>query len=110
MSTYSKTRSIEYNDNRISKYIAQYGQCYITGEWIGVDRVHCHHIKPLKNGGTDKYSNLVIMDYLVHKLIHLIDKKKIIAIIKALRLSVKQLEKLNRLRMESGNKPIVLSN
>ncbi|MEW9673515.1 group II intron reverse transcriptase/maturase [Ammoniphilus sp. 3BR4] len=110
MSTYSKTRSIEYNDNRISKYIAQYGKCYVTGEWVGVDRVHCHHIKPLKNGGTDKYSNLVIIDSLVHKLIHLVDKKKIIAMIKALRLTAKQLKKLNGLRLESGNKPIVLAN
>jgi RNA-directed DNA polymerase len=58
MRTYSKNKSIEYNDNRISKYVAQYGKCYVTGEEIGIERVHCHHIVPIKQGGDDKYNNL----------------------------------------------------
>ena len=57
MRTYSKNKSIEYNDNRISKYVAQYGKCYVTGEEIGIERVHCHHIVPIKQGGDDKYNN-----------------------------------------------------
>ena len=58
MRTYSKNKSIEYNDNGISKYVAQYGKCYVTGEEIGIERVHCHHIVPIKQGGDDKYNNL----------------------------------------------------
>lgn len=29
---YCRYRSIEYNDNRLSKYISQYGRCYVTNE------------------------------------------------------------------------------
>jgi hypothetical protein len=32
MNTKLYNRSIEYQDNRISKYVAQYGKCYITGK------------------------------------------------------------------------------
>lgn len=30
------SRSIEYNDNRISRFIAQYGKCAITGIELGM--------------------------------------------------------------------------
>lgn len=108
MTTFSKNRSIEYNDNRISKYVAQYGKCYITREPIGVDRVHCHHIIPLKNGGTDKYNNLVIVDWFIHKLIHMTNPNKIITVLRTLNLNKKQLYKLNQLRTKAGYEPIVL--
>ncbi len=108
MSTYSKTRSIEYNDNRISKYVAQYGKCFVTGEVIGIDRVHCHHVTPLYLAGTDNYSNLVIVDWSIHKLIHMTNPQKIISAIRTLSLNKKQLAKLNHLRSKVGNEPIVM--
>lgn len=106
MSCYSKSRSIEYNDNRISKYVAQYGKCFITGEVIGIERVHCHHIIPIKLGGTDKYSNLVIVDSFIHKLIHVNNITKIKQYLRSFNLNKKQMDKLNTLRALSGNKPI----
>ncbi|KYG28048.1 group II intron reverse transcriptase/maturase [Priestia endophytica] len=108
MTGYSKNRSIEYNDNRISKYIAQYGRCYVTNEVIGIDRVHCHHEVPLKNGGSDKYTNLVIVDKYIHHLIHMTNEKKIRASLLLLKLKSKQLDKLNNLRIKAGNEPIIL--
>jgi len=108
MNTYSKSRSIEYNDNRISKYVAQYGKCFITGVEIGVDRVHCHHIIPLSKGGSDKYNNLVIIDSFIHKLIHLTNPNKISQHLRYFNLNKKQINKLNILRAQSGNEPIVM--
>jgi group II intron reverse transcriptase/maturase len=108
MTTYSKTRSIEYNDNRISKYVAQYGKCFVMGEVIGIDRVHCHHVIPLHLGGTDQYSNLVIVDWFIHKLIHMTNLQKIISVLRTLSLNKKQLAKLNLLRSKVGNEPIAM--
>ncbi|MCY8235550.1 reverse transcriptase domain-containing protein, partial [Priestia endophytica] len=108
MSRYSRNKSIEYNDNRISKYITQYGKCYITGETIGIDRVHCHHKIPVKNGGTDKFNNLVIVDKYIHHLIHMTNQKRIRASLFLFKLNAKKLDKLNYLRIEAGNEPITL--
>ncbi|MEB9624570.1 HNH endonuclease signature motif containing protein, partial [Bacillus cereus] len=108
MTTYSRNRSIEYNDNRISRYVAQYGKCYVTEEVIGIDRVHCHHKIPLKSGGTDKYHNLIIVDKYIHQLIHMTDEIKIRAALLALKLNDKQLNKLNTLRTEAENEPITV--
>src|SRR5690625_5472015 len=52
-------RSIEYNDNRISKYTAQLGKCAVTGTILSCEEIHCHHIKPRADGGTDKFQNLI---------------------------------------------------
>ncbi|MFP5110735.1 group II intron reverse transcriptase/maturase, partial [Neobacillus sp. C211] len=43
MRNYISNRSIEYNDNRISKFIAQYGKCAVTGAELGMNDWHCHH-------------------------------------------------------------------
>ena len=107
MRTYSKNKSIEYNDNRISKYVAQYGKCYVTGEEIGIERVHCHHIVPIKQGGDDKYNNLVIVDWFIHKLIHMTNLNKITHYLRSFKLNKKQMDKLNVLRTKAGNEPIV---
>ncbi|KAA0780886.1 group II intron reverse transcriptase/maturase [Bacillus sp. TE8-1] len=108
MATFSKNRSIEYNDNRISKYVAQYGKCYVIGDVIGIDRVHCHHIVPLNKGGTDTYSNLVIVDSFVHRLIHMTNIAKIKGILRSLNFNEKSLRKLNELRTKSENEPITI--
>lgn len=63
-------RSVEYIDNRISRFVGQNGKCYITGARLYIDEVHCHHKIPLKLGGTDKYENLIIVHKNIHKLIH----------------------------------------
>ena len=35
MKNFIPNRTIEYNDNRISKFIAQYGKCAVTGIELG---------------------------------------------------------------------------
>lgn len=71
-------RSIEYIDNRISKFVGQNGKCYVTGIRLNVKDVHCHHIIPLKDGGNDRYENLVIVHKDIHILIHSTDKNRIL--------------------------------
>ena len=91
-------RSAAYNDNRISLYCAQYGKCAITGEKLYAWNIHCHHKRPKYLGGTDDYSNLVIVSADVHRLIHATDPNVIRKYLEKLSLDPKQLKKLNKLR------------
>ncbi|MBQ7705152.1 MAG: HNH endonuclease, partial [Selenomonadaceae bacterium] len=49
-------------DNRISLYNAQKGKCAVTGkDFEATEEIHCHHIKPKNQGGTDEYENLILV-------------------------------------------------
>lgn len=45
-------RSIEYMDNRISRYSMKRGKCEITGMFLYAEDVHCHHYLPTSLGGS----------------------------------------------------------
>ena len=98
--------SVEYIDNRISKYCAQYGKCAITGVELEVDEIHCHHIKPRSQKGTDVYSNLVIIHIDMHKLIHATSVQIIQGLMEKWDLTVEQTEKLNGYRIKIVLAPI----
>jgi hypothetical protein len=106
MRNYIPNRSIEYNDNRISKFIAQYGKCAILGEELGIHEWHCHHINPYYLSKDDSYSNLIIVHKAIHQLIHLKDKVKIETLLQSLKLTSKQKEKVNKLRLRCLNEII----
>lgn len=108
MKNYIPNRSIEYNDNRISKYVAQYGKCAVTGIELGIYNWHCHHIKPISSGGYDNYQNLIIVSKEIHTIIHMKDMDKIINNPLIQKLKISQLEKLNKLRMECNRDIIKL--
>jgi group II intron reverse transcriptase/maturase len=93
-----ENRSIEYNDNRLSLYIAQKGRCYITGKLLEIDEIHCHHKKQKAKGGGDEYKNLVILHKDVHRLIHLKDDYKIYELTEKLKLDNNQAIKLLKLK------------
>ena len=95
-------RTIEYADNRISLFAAQYGRCAVTGESLLPHNVHCHHKLPLKDGGTDNYSNLVLITEEVHILIHATLDETVKTYLNALQLNQKQLKKLNHFRELAG--------
>jgi len=91
--------SIEFYDNRISLYSAQYGKCYVLGKsFENIEEIHCHHKKPKQLGGTDEYSNLVLVDKDVHRLIHAVEEDVILKYLEILNLKAEQLKKLNYLR------------
>ena len=56
-------QSVEYADNRISLYAAQYGKCAVTGRTLRPHEIHCHHKRPKSAGGTDAYA---VMDDAMH--------------------------------------------
>ena len=91
-------KTIEFADNRISLFAAQYGRCDITGVDLMPYDIRCHHKVPLENGGTDEYSNLVLVTEAVHILIHATLQETIQKYLMELQLNKKQLEKLNKLR------------
>jgi group II intron reverse transcriptase/maturase len=92
------TRSVEYMDNRISRYSMKKGNCEITGLFLQARDVHCHHYIPLHLGGNDKFNNLRILHKDVHKLIHMTDTMKINTLIKNLGITQPMLETINKYR------------
>lgn len=100
------SRSIEYNDNRISKYYQQVGKCAITDIVLMENEIHCHHIQPVSMGGTDKYKNLVILHKDIHKLIHLVEPIKINEVITTYNLTSEEIKEVNKYRKKVGNKEI----
>ena len=96
------SRSIEYNDNRLSLYCAMQGKCAITGKILEIDEIHCHHKTPIKSGGTDKYENLLLISENVHILLHATNSETIEKYFKKLCLDSKQRNKLNKYRQILG--------
>ena len=104
-----RNKSIEYNDNRISKYSSQMGECAINGEFMEIDNMHCHHQKPVSMGGTDKFQNLVCITNDSHILIHATKSETIEKYLDKIKPSKDVLEKINQFRVKVGNGVIELS-
>lgn len=98
-----KSESMEYNDNRLSKYVAQLGRCRVTGTELEIGNMELHHKKPKAKGGSDAYQNLVFITKDVHKLIHAVNDKTIKKYLAVLNLNEEQLSKVNDLRKRVGN-------
>lgn len=90
--------SLEYEDNRISKYSMQHGKCAVTGHFLTVQEVHCHHILPRSLGGGDEFSNLIVVHEWIHILIHANHQTTIEQYKKLLNLTKTQIEKVNKYR------------
>lgn len=101
-------KSAEYADNRISLFSAQWGKCAVTGkEFTCAADIHCHHKILRKNGGTDKYENLVSVLEPVHKLIHATQADTIQRYMDVLHLDKEKVKKLNLLREKAGLFPLI---
>lgn len=98
--------TVEYNDNRISLYVAQQGKCAVTKEQLYLEDIHCHHKTPKSLGGGDDYANLIILHERIHRLVHATQEETISAIMQTVQLDKRQLDKLNKLRKSVGNEAI----
>ncbi|WP_460266240.1 group II intron reverse transcriptase/maturase [Bacillus luti] len=98
MRAYIPNRSIEYNDNRISKFISQNGKCAITKIELGKHDWDCHHIMPFRKTADDSYQNLMILCSDIHRLLRIKDINKIREIAKAYSLNEQQIQEINALR------------
>ena len=94
------TQSVEYMDNRISRYSMKKGKCEITGMFLQAENVYCHHYIPKHLGGSDKFNNLRILQKEVHELIHITDKIRANTLIKILGITKSMLEKVNKYRVK----------
>lgn len=100
-------RSVEYADNRISLFSAQWGKCAVTGkEFATTEEIHCHHKVPCNKGGTDKYDNLILVLDSVHKLIHATTEKTVEKYKTICNLDKEQMDKVDKLRELAGNAKI----
>ncbi|MGM0865431.1 MAG: group II intron reverse transcriptase/maturase [Bacillota bacterium] len=106
MKQFIPSRSIEYNDNRISRFIAQYGKCGVTGIELGMNDWHCHHKTPYCLSKDDSYGNLMVVRKSVHSLIHMRSKEKIQVLLSVLQLNENQLKEVNKLRKQCLNDAI----
>ena len=100
-------KSTEYNDNRISLLAGQNGKCFVMGEPLEIGDMDCHHKKPKSMGGTDEYKNLVWLKSDVHKLIHATQPDTIKRYLDKLYLDKKAVQKVNSLRLLTGNLEII---
>jgi len=98
-------RSVEYNDNRLSKYTGQKGLSAISKTVLGKD-MELHHIIPISKGGNDDYDNLILITNEEHRFIHATDSKTIEKYKKLLNLNMKELEKINKYRIKVENNEI----
>lgn len=101
--------TVEYDDNRLSKFVAQNGKCGVTNRELLMTEVHCHHRIPWHISKDDSYENLIILSKEVHELIHLKDTDTILSKVSNLQLTETQLEKVNKLRKMANQSPIVIS-
>ena len=105
------TRSVQYNDNRISLYYGQKGLCGVTKEFLTIGNFECHHKKPVSQGGSDDYKNLIIVTTNVHKLIHATEQETIEKYINTIEnFTSSMLKKVNSLRKLIGNDEIIINN
>lgn len=107
-----KEETVEYNDNRISRYSGQKGCCYITDKPLKIGKLECHHKKPRNLGRDDSYRNLILVTKDIHKLIHARDRdtiEKYIRKIDKVNFDETTLSKLNKFRSKAGNDCIKLT-
>ncbi|MGL4523367.1 MAG: group II intron reverse transcriptase/maturase [Bacilli bacterium] len=99
--------TVEFNDNRISLFIAQNGLCGVTGEELILNEMDCHHKMLWSVSKDDTYSNLILITKDVHRLVHSVDDYVNQKYLQILNLNEVQLKKLNNLRLMIGNKSIM---
>jgi len=108
MKSYIPDRSVEYFDNRISRYSMRMGKCEISSEFLSAEDVHCHHYLPRNLGGTDEFTNLRIIHKAIHKMIHLTDVDTIRKYAEKIELNKSSLSKVNQYRKLCNLEPINL--
>lgn len=93
--------TVEFRNNMVSKFVAQYGKCYITGDELEPDNAVGIRIKPKERNGTDDYNNIVIVSKAILPLIEDFNVDDYCS-----NLENRQRVKLNRLRRARKLKPV----
>lgn len=102
------SETIEFNDNRISAFLVQQGNCYVLGQKLNTETMKCFRKKSLENEGTDNYRNIVFVEETIGTAVMIEDVSKALELVKKFKLDNLQLRKMNRLRTNNGYQPIKL--
>ena len=98
--------SIEFNDNSISAYLVQQGNCYVMGNRLNVHQMKCIRKIPVGEGGTDKHTNIAFISEEIWRAVMTEDISETIRIMKRFNMDDKQRRRFNRLRENYGLLPI----
>lgn len=99
------TKSVEFNDNRISVFIAQQGNCYITNRRHSPTDMVCIY-KNITETDRDKYQNLVFVEIPISKAILTESVQQAKMWLMNYGLSSQQKKKLNKIRANYGHQAI----
>ena len=99
------TKSVEFNDNRISVFIAQQGNCYITNRRHSPTDMVCIY-KNITETDRDKYQNLVFVEIPISKAILTESVQQAKNWLMNYGVSSQQKKKLNKIRANYGYQAI----
>ena len=108
----SSSESIEFCDNRISRFVASKGKCEITRVGLSADEAVCHRLIPKSKGGTDAYTNLRIIHKEMEVLIYADNENTIIRQLKMFDRKVfnaDAMKKINKWRNKIDRGPVNLN-
>ena len=101
--------SIEFCDNRLSRFVASKGKCELSKVSLAFEDVECIYLNPPSQGGTDEYANLRIVHKDIKSLIYSNDVKIIKSLIDLFDCRVPaKIAKLNKWRAKAGLEAINL--
>jgi len=103
-------QTMEFNDNALSKMAGQQGRCAIIKDDLKGGQIKCIHRVPKKLGGTDNYTNIIIVSADVYKLIHEENERNQLVYMRRIGRSIRNktaLKRLNKLRKTIGNSKIM---
>ena len=92
------TETIEFNDNSLSAYVIQQGNCYITGKKLDVSHMKCIRKKPLKKRGTNNHGNIIFINSDVYKAIFTREMVEAQGLLRKFKLNEEQWKKVNYIR------------
>ena len=98
--------SVEFNDNRISAFVVQQGNCYITGQKLNANDMKCFRKMPLIQGGTNKHGNIAFVEPRVFNLIFNDNINEAKIQLAKLKLEEEKRNRLNKIRRNYGYQSI----
>ena len=96
------SETIEFNDNMMSAYAVQQGNCYISGMKLKTDNMICFRKIPKDKGGADNHGNIAFMDKVIGTIVMTEDVETARTLLKKYTLDSTQRNRLNRLRNNYG--------
>lgn len=99
---HKQLETVGFNDNCVSLFVAQRGNCSICKLPITLENMWCVRKIPKSCGGDGKYKNLIIVHKDMERLINSQGRKEIKCILNKYKLDSNQRRKINTIRKNVG--------